>query len=143
MDVEVFRIKDPELLNAKNSHASPTPIVEGDRVYVHFGAAGNRRLIDCRGRSLEDDASVRIAARQRRLSDCSYGDLLIVNCDGFDEAFVIALDKQTGKRRWQTLRPQPWSQAYSTPLAIQVGDRDLIVSVGAFHAVGVRSAERP
>ena len=40
LDVEVFRIKNLALLNPKNSHASPTPIVEGDRVYVHFGAQG-------------------------------------------------------------------------------------------------------
>ena len=37
--------------------------------------------------------------------------------------------------RWRTNRPQPWSQAYSTPLTIHAGDRDQIVSVGAFHTV--------
>jgi outer membrane protein assembly factor BamB len=63
-----------------------------------------------------------------------YSDVLIVNCDGFDQAFVVALDKRTGKTRWRTSRPEPWSQAYSTPLVIRVGERDLIVSVGAFHA---------
>src|SRR3954471_5792034 len=40
LDVEVFRMSGGDLLNAKNSHASPTPIAEGDRIYVHFGAAG-------------------------------------------------------------------------------------------------------
>jgi outer membrane protein assembly factor BamB len=35
-DVEVFHVRDAQLLNAKNSHASPTPIVDDDRVYVHF-----------------------------------------------------------------------------------------------------------
>ena len=29
---------------------------------------------------------------------------------------------------------RPWSQAYSTPLVIRVGDRDQVVSVGAFRA---------
>ena len=33
-----------DLLNPKNSHASPTPIVDGDRVYVHFGAEGTAAL---------------------------------------------------------------------------------------------------
>src|SRR6188768_225726 len=37
LDVEVFRLRSSELQNAKNSHASPTPIVDGERVYVHFG----------------------------------------------------------------------------------------------------------
>ena len=133
VDVEVFRIKNLELLNAKNSHASPTPIVDGDRVYVHFGAQGTAAL------STAGDViwKTRLQYESQHGNGGSpvlYNDLLIVSCDGFDEASVIALDKQTGKKRWQTLRPQPWSQAYSTPLTIQVGDRDLIVSVGAFHA---------
>jgi outer membrane protein assembly factor BamB len=64
-----------------------------------------------------------------------YGDLLILNCDGSDEAFVVALDTRTGKVRWKTPRRSPADQAYSTPLAIRVGDRDEVVSVGAFRAV--------
>src|SRR5262245_25536804 len=39
-DVEVFAIRNAELLNAKSSHASPTPVVDDDRVYVHFGSQG-------------------------------------------------------------------------------------------------------
>src|SRR5262249_4296203 len=41
-NVEVFRLKSPKLTNGKNSFASPTPIVEGDRVYLHFGATERR-----------------------------------------------------------------------------------------------------
>ena len=63
-----------------------------------------------------------------------YGDLLIFSCDGSDEAFVVALDKRTGKMRWKTSRRQPWDQAYTTPLVIRVGDRDQLVSVGAYRA---------
>jgi hypothetical protein len=44
VNAEVFRIRNASLLNPKNSHASPTPIVEGDRVYVHFGAEGTAAL---------------------------------------------------------------------------------------------------
>ena len=36
--------RSADLMNAKNSHASPTPIVDGDRVYVHFGADGTAAL---------------------------------------------------------------------------------------------------
>jgi outer membrane protein assembly factor BamB len=62
------------------------------------------------------------------------GDLLILNCDGFDQAFVVAVDKRTGKTRWRADRREPHSQAYSTPLLIHAGDRDQLVSVGAFTA---------
>ncbi len=36
--------------------------------------------------------------------------------------------------KWKTGRRFPFAQAYTTPLAIRVGDRDQIVSIGAFRA---------
>ena len=133
LNVEVFRLRNATLLNEKNSHASPTPVADGDRVYVHFGSEGT--------------ASVTIAGEivwKTRLrcetqhggggSPIVHSDLLIVSCDGFDDAFIVALDKNTGKQRWRTYRRRPWSQAYTTPLVIRVGERDQVVSVGAHHA---------
>jgi len=134
LDVEIFRLKSSALRNPKNSHASPTPVVEGDRVYVHFGAEGTAAL----SRSGEIVWKVRQLYESQHGNGGSpvlYGDLLIFSCDGFDEAFVVALDKRTGKTRWRTYRPQPWSQAYSTPLVIRAAGRDQLISVGAFHAV--------
>ena len=32
-NVEIFRLKDSGHINGKNSHASPTPVLEGDRIY--------------------------------------------------------------------------------------------------------------
>ena len=133
VDIEVFRARSADPLNPKNSLASPTPIVDGDRVYVHFGADGTAALTrparscgrrGCRYESQHGNGG----------SPVLFGDLLIVSCDGSDEAFVVALDKQTGKVRWKTTRRQPWDQAYTTPLVIRVGDRDQIVSVGAYRA---------
>src|SRR5262245_31989017 len=43
-DIEIFRLRSAELLNAKNSHASPTPVVDDERVYVHFGSEGTAAL---------------------------------------------------------------------------------------------------
>src|SRR5678815_743109 len=43
-NTEVFRLKSVPRLNAKNSYASPTPILDGDRIYVHFGAFGTACL---------------------------------------------------------------------------------------------------
>ena len=46
----------------------------------------------------------------------------------------MALDTATGKIRWKTNRRRPADQAYSTPLVIRVGDRDQLVSTGAYRA---------
>jgi outer membrane protein assembly factor BamB len=62
-----------------------------------------------------------------------YGDLLIFSCDGSDVAFVIALDKHTGKTKWKTNRGYPADQAYTTPIVIRAGEQDQLISVGAFR----------
>jgi outer membrane protein assembly factor BamB len=133
VNVEVFHLRSADLTNAKNSHASPTPIVDGDRVYVHFGAEGTAALTT----SGEIVWKARHAYQSQHGNGGSpilYGDLLIFSGDGSDEAFVVALDTRTGKVRWKTPRRQPADQAYTTPLVIRVGDRDQIVSVGAYRA---------
>lgn len=133
VNVEVFRIRNAALLNSKNSHASPTPIVAGDRVYVHFGAEGTAAL------TLAGEIvwKARVPYENQHGTGGSpvlYDDLLIFNCDGWDAAFVVALDTRTGKVRWKTNRRYPADQAYTTPLVIRVGDRDQLVSVGAYRA---------
>jgi outer membrane protein assembly factor BamB len=134
IDVEVFRARAGAALNPKNSRASPTPVVQGERVFVHFGAEGTA-AVSTGGEILW---KTRLAYESQHGSGGSpilYENLLILNCDGGDEAYVIALDARTGKTRWRTTRRQPWDQAYSTPLVIRAGDRDQLVSVGAYRAV--------
>jgi len=133
LNVEVFRLRNADLLNAKNSHASPTPVVDGDRVFVHFGAEGTAAL----STSGEIIWKTRLPYQSQHGNGGSpmlYGDLLIVSCDGSDQAYLVALDKRTGKVRWKTWRRQPWDQAYTTPLLIRVGDQEQVVSVGAYRA---------
>lgn len=137
VNVEAFSTGDTTLRNAKNSRASPTPIVEGDRVFVHFGGDGTAAF-STDGEFLW---AVWLAYSSQHGSGGSptlYKDLLIVNCDGDDEAYVVALDKETGKVRWKTMRRTPYDQAYSTPLVIRAGDRgrerDQLISVGAHRA---------
>ena len=133
VNVEVFRLRSAGLTNPKNSHASPTPIVEGDRVYVHFGAEGTAALTTS-GDIVWKARFPYESQHGNGGSPVLYGDLLIFSCDGSDDAFVVAVDKRSGKVRWKTSRRQPWDQAYSTPLVIRVGDRDQIVSAGAYRA---------
>ena len=102
-------------------------------MYVHFGADGTAALT----------TTGEIVWRTRLRYESQHGGggspalhdgLLIINCDGNpDEAFVVALDARTGKTRWKTARRSPAEQAYSTPLVIRAGDRDAVVSVGAFR----------
>jgi outer membrane protein assembly factor BamB len=132
-DVELFRRRDARLLNAKNSHASPTPVVDDERVYAHFGSDGTAAV------TLDGT----IAWKKQYRCETQHGNggspvvhtgLVIFTCDGFDAAFIVALDSRSGKERWRTWRRQPWSQAYATPLVIRVGEKDEIVSPAAGYA---------
>ena len=133
VNVEVFQVRNAVLTNPKNSHASPTPIIDGDRVYVHFGADGTAALTTS-GEIVWKARFPYVTQHGNGGSPTLYEDLLIFSCDGWDAAFVIALDKRTGKVRWKTQRRSPSDQAYTTPLVIRVGDRDQVVSVGAYRA---------
>ncbi len=133
VNTEVFHLGSVDPLNPKNTRASPTPIIDGDRVYVHFGADGTAALTttgDIVWKTRFDYESQHGDGG----SPVLYRDLLIINCDGDDVAFVVAIEKATGKVRWRVPRREPYAQAYSTPLVIRVGDRDQVVSVGAYRA---------
>lgn len=132
-NVEVFRLKSAKLVNAKNSFASPTPVVEGDRVYLHFGAFGTA----CITHSGEIVWKTRLEYDNGQHgtggSPVIYQDLLIVSCDGNDVQFVAALDKATGKVRWKKSREG--YQAYTTPLVVSLPAGDQVISPGAFRAI--------
>ena len=132
-NVEVFRLKSLGNLNSKNSQASPTPVLEGDRVYLHFGAYGTA----CINQSGEIVWKTRLDYDNGQHgpggSPVIYDNLLILSCDGQDVQYVIALDKLTGKVRWKKLREG--YQAYTTPLVVRLPAGDQVISPGAFRAV--------
>ncbi len=132
IDTEVFRVGGGGDVNPKNNRASPSAVTDGERVYVHFGAEGTAALT-MSGAVVWKTRFEYESQHGAGGSPILYGDLLILNCDGSDRAFVVALDKRTGEVRWQTARRSPYDQAYSTPLAIQVGNQTQIVSVGAYR----------
>jgi outer membrane protein assembly factor BamB len=136
-DIEVFRVSASAPRHQKNSHASPTPIVDGNRVYVHFGPEGTAALSTA-GEVLWTRKLSYEPQHGGGASPALYRDLLIINCDGNGaEAYVVALDTRTGQIRWKRDRRRPSAQAYSTPLIVRVNDRDLAISVGAFRTAAL------
>jgi outer membrane protein assembly factor BamB len=133
LNVEVFKLSNASLKNPKNSHASPTPIVAGDRVYVHFGGDGTAALDAATGAIVWAKKFPYASQHGSGGSPVLHGDLLIFSGDGHYEAWVIALDTRTGNVKWKTERRKPFDQAYTTPLVIRVDGRDQVVSVGAYR----------
>jgi outer membrane protein assembly factor BamB len=132
-NVEVFRLKSLGEISPKNSYASPTPVLEGDRIYLHFGAYGTA----CLNQSGEIVWKTRLDYDNGQHgpggSPVIYDDLLIVSCDGLNIQYVVALDKLTGKVRWRKYRQG--YQAYTTPLIVRLPSGDQVISPGAFRAI--------
>ena len=140
-DVTIFELAKPGPVHSKNSHASPTPLIEGDRVYVHYGAHGTA--------CLKTDGTV-VWKTQDLKHDHRHGpggspvifeDLLILNCDGSDIQFVVALDKNTGEIRWKKKREHIGEDrltgksnvpmSYTTPLLTEINGTIQLLSSGA------------
>jgi outer membrane protein assembly factor BamB len=141
-DVEVLHVEQPESVNAKNSYASPTPVIESGRVYVHFGTNGTACLAADTGSVLWKNTTLKLVHKEGPgSSPILYGDLLIVNCDGMDVQYVVALDKHTGHIAWKTDRTgkkadnPDYRKAYSTPLVIDVAGQPQLISPGAGQVV--------
>lgn len=126
-DVVVFQAADLGRIAAENSHASPTAVLEDDRVYVHFGSHGTA----CLTTAGQIVWTQRLPYDQRHGpagSPVLWGELLIVACDGIDVQYFAALDKHTGNIVWK--RDRQGQQAYSTPLVVRAGASDQVISAG-------------
>ena len=131
--IEVFAPAEPGSVHAKNSHASPTPVIDGERVFVHFGSHGTA----CLSREGEILWKTKLDYNHRHGpagSPVVVGDLLVIACDGTDVQFVVALDKATGQEVWRKPRVEG-RMAYSTPTVVTVEGKPLVVSCGGEFVV--------
>ena len=88
-----------------NSPATPTPVVEKDRVFVSFGSQGIACLDRKTGDKLWERRDLRIYQPVRQgSSPITDENNLYVAYDGNDQQFFVALDKQTGDTRWKVDR---------------------------------------
>lgn len=120
-------------IHQKNSDASPTPILNKGRLYVHFGHLGTACL-DVEGRVIWKNQSLKYPpVHGNGGSPVLVDDLLVFSCDGGSDPFVVALDIGTGDVRWKTPRtgkPQK-TFSFSTPLVITVDGQRQIISPGS------------
>ena len=134
-ETEIFSATEASVqpVHAKNSPASPTAIVEGERVYVHFGHHGTACL-DRAGKILWRNNSLRYdPLHGNGGSPALVGDRLVFNSDGTMDPFVAALDKATGELVWKTPRALKVKSYFSfcTPLVIVVNGRTQIITPGS------------
>jgi len=140
-DINVFEVESPQAITIDNTYASPTPVIEEGRVYVHFGTYGTACINTSNGNILWTRRDLKCDHEKGAgpaSSPFLFNDYLIFNVDGRDVQYVIALDKKSGKTAWKTNRSVNFSnvqvnqrKAYGTPLIIPRGNEKQMVSIGA------------
>ena len=124
-NVEVLQpdLESAKTIHQKNSAASPTPIIDRGRLYVHFGHMGTAAL-DLSGKILWRQTALKYSPLHGNGgSPALLGDMLVFSCDGTKDPFIVALDAGTGDVRWKTPRNSDAERtfSFSTPLVIEVG----------------------
>ncbi|MEZ6130677.1 MAG: PQQ-binding-like beta-propeller repeat protein [Planctomycetaceae bacterium] len=133
-DVEVFsQPADGVAMHEKNSHASPTPILDGEHLFVHFGSNGTACLKTDGSVVWKNQELVYAPVHGNGGSPAIADNVLIICCDGKDQRFVVGLNKQTGKQIWKTPRELEPSRGFSfcTPTIVDIGDRQQAVCPGS------------
>lgn len=146
-DVKLFDIANPQFCHKFNSYASPTPVIEEGRIYVTFGSPGTACLDTKDGKVLWQRTD--LVCNHYRGSGSSpirWGNLLIMNMDGSDLQYIIALDKDTGKTIWKTDRSTDYKdldekgqvkmegdmrKAFATPHVATIAGKEILFSSGA------------
>ena len=143
-DKELFRedVKADPSPHKKNSHASPTPVTDGEHVWVHFGHLGTACLTvagEVVWRSTENRYS---PVHGGGASPILVDNLLVFPCDGASDPYLAALDKTTGKTRWKTPRGTKgrYTFSFATCLLVEHAGKRVLVSPAAHVCVGVDPA---
>jgi outer membrane protein assembly factor BamB len=140
----LFENPKPDGIHEVNSYASPSPVLEAGRVYVHFGTYGTACL----------DTKTFATVWERRDILCDHGvgpgsspvlfrNLLILTMDGMDVQYTVALDTRTSKTVWKTDRSTDFTgfigdqrKAFATPTIAIIPGQPQLISNGAQAVFG-------
>lgn len=153
----LFENAQPEELgNPLNNYAAPSPVLEADALYVHFGTYGTARLDPRTGNTVWQRRDINVRHyRGPGSSPVIHGELLLLTFDGINEQFVTALNKHTGETVWKTPRTTDYGdldkegkptrdgdmrKAYHTPSVFNLAGKTTLVSVGSRAAFGYEVA---
>lgn len=142
---------EPETLHRLNSRASGTPATDGKHIYVAFMQAkgemitapnvGSERMItpgrivvaayDFDGNEKwKTDVGDFISAHGFNSCPVLFEDLVIINGDHDGDAYIVAIDRETGEERWRTMRENK-TRSYVTPIIREIGDRTQMILSGS------------
>ncbi|MEO0416733.1 MAG: PQQ-binding-like beta-propeller repeat protein, partial [Verrucomicrobiota bacterium] len=147
LDKKLFEVAEPQFCHKFNSYASPTPVIGEDHIYITFGSPGTACLDLESGEVIWQRTDIECNHfRGAGSSPILHDELVIMNYDGSDHHFILALDAKTGETAWRTERSidyddldengKPkgdgdWRKAYATPHVTTLHGKPVLLSVGA------------
>lgn len=138
-DLKLFTEANPDDIRKYNSYASPTPVIEEGRVWIHFGSYGTACLDTASGKVLWKRTDLKCNHyRGPASSPIIHDDLLFLTFDGFDVQYVVALNKYTGETVWKKDRNINYGtdngdlkKAFATPSILVLDGKPQLVSPAA------------
>jgi len=127
--------KEPEITHPTNPFCSASPVTDGERVIAHHGSAG-LVCYDFAGKELwRYDSGKLVHLWGTASSPILYGDLCIIWCGPGQRQFLLALDKRTGTKVWETpeaggddgITSRTFVGTWATPVIAKVGDADQLI----------------
>jgi len=122
-----------EKMHKLNSRASSTPAADEKRVYASF-LEGKQMLIvayDHAGKELwRSNPGVFTSVHGYSSSPVLYKNMVIVNGDHDGNAYLVALNRETGKTVWKTTRENK-TRSYCTPIIREIGGRQQMMLSGS------------
>ena len=116
-----------------NSFASSTPVTDGRRIWVAFLEAPKFQVycLDLDGKPVWTASPGTFASVHGFCSSpVLWKDTVIFNGDQDDVAYIVALEKETGKERWRADRPNK-TRSYVPPVIFEAAGRPQLVLSGS------------
>ena len=137
----IFTAEDPQRIHGTNSYATPTPCIEKEFVYVHYGTFGTACINTETFETVWKREDMKVNHMQGPASSLIlHENMLIVHLEGTEDPYVAALNKRTGETIWKSVRPaevydtlEPvYRKSYQTPIVIEASGKELLISNGAY-----------
>ena len=135
--------------HAKATGANPSPVTDGERVYVYY-KSGDLACLDYNGVVLWEHNLQELYGEDTLWWDLGTSPVLtrdnvVVAVMHSGPSFLAAFDRKTGNQAWKSDRnlgaPSEAAQSYSTPVVVQEGKQETLVVLGADHVTAHDAAD--